>query len=97
MWLFRPIKKFGSGALFGLMLDLGLFKIIRGGVFPISSSSRGSKSTGPYPNPFPIPAGQSQPLLNLTCPKISINLIIFNNPYKQYFNRKCTRSKNSYM
>ncbi len=36
--------------------------------FPIISLCRGL-----YPNPFLNPAGQSQPLLNLTCPKISIN------------------------
>ncbi len=81
--------KIGSGALPGLMLNLGLFEIIWGGVFPISSPS-GER----YPNPFPNRAGQSLPLLNLTCPNISINFIIFNNLslYKQLFTRKCTRS-----
>ena len=31
-------------------------------------------------------------LLNLTCPKININFIIFDNPYKQHFTSKRTRS-----
>ncbi len=47
----------------------------------------------PYPNHFPYPAGQSLPFLDLTCPKVNIMFIIFNNPYKQHFTRKCTRSK----
>ncbi len=47
---------------------------------------------GPYPNNFPNLAGQSKALLSLTCHKIIINFIIFNNPYKQHFTRKCTRS-----
>ncbi len=48
----------GSGALPDLMLDLGILKIILVGVFflfPIW----GSNSAGPYPHPFPNPAGQS--------------------------------------
>ena len=64
-----------SGAIPGLMLDLGLLKIISEGCFPISSPC-----DGPYSYPFPNLAGQSLPLLNLTCPKISINFIIFDNP-----------------
>ena len=39
------ITKIGSGALPGLMLDLGLLKC--------------SSLVGPYPNTFPNPAGQS--------------------------------------
>ncbi len=50
-----------SGALPGLMLDLGLLKISLGEFFLCLSP------TGLLPNP----AGQSQPLLNLTCSKIS--------------------------
>ncbi len=76
------------------MLDLGLLKIIWGGVFsyfwPLQVALI---PAGPYPYPFPNSAGPSSPLLNLTCPKISINFIIFNNSYKQHFARKCTRSK----
>ena len=44
-----------------------------------------SNPVGPYTNPLPKPAGQSLHLLNLTCPKMSINFIIFNNRYKQHF------------
>ena len=45
----------------------------------------GSNLAGYYPNPFSNPVGQSLPLINLTWPKISINFIIFNNPYKQRY------------
>ncbi len=45
-----------------------------------------------YPNHFPIPAGQRKPLIKITCPKICIYFIIFNNPYKQQFTWMCTRS-----
>ena len=45
----------GSGALSGLMLDLGFLKIIAGSVFfPISSPCGGEggfNKVGPYPNP----------------------------------------------
>ncbi len=61
------------------MLDLGLLEII---IVLFLSTEGGSKLTGHYPNPMPNPAGQSYPLLNLTCPKLSIKIIIFNNPYK---------------
>ena len=49
----RQRKNKGSGALPGLMLDLGLLKIIRGGVF------FAFLATGPYPDHFPNPSGQS--------------------------------------
>ena len=42
-------RKNGSGALSGLMLDLGLLKM----------SFLFRAPVGPYPNPFPNPAGQS--------------------------------------
>ncbi len=61
--------------------------------FLFLAPAEGSNSEGPYSDPFSNPAGQSLPLLNLTCPKISINLNIFNNPWKQHFTRKCTRSE----
>ncbi len=70
----------GSGALPDKMLDLGL---CTGDYNP----------AGPYPNPFPNPEGQSLSLLNLPRPKISINVITFNNPHKQHFTRKCIRSE----
>ena len=73
----------GSSALSGLMLDLGLLKIIWGGVFPFLAPMGTPNPAGPYTDPFPNPAGQSLPLLNLTCPKLSINSIIFNNPKVQ--------------
>ncbi len=46
----------GLCALPGLMLEQGLLKIIWGSVFiaPVG----GSNPEGPYPNPFPKPAGQ---------------------------------------
>ena len=52
------MKVFGSGALPGLMLDLGLLKKkkIGGGFFLISE--RGSNPVGHYSNPCPNPAGQ---------------------------------------
>ena len=49
----------GSGALPGLMLDIGLLKIIFGDFFLFSDPAGGSNSTGPYHNPFPNPAVQS--------------------------------------
>ena len=75
----RILRIFGSSVLSGLMLDLGLVKIIWGGVLPFFSPVL------PYPIPVPNPAGQNYLLLNLTCPKMSINFIIFNNRYKQHF------------
>ncbi len=45
----------------------------------------GSTPAEPYPNPFSIRVGQSKPLLNLTWPKIGINFMIFNNPYKNIY------------
>ena len=54
------IKSFGSGALPGLRLDLGLLKIICCSVlFLFLASVRGSDPARPYPNPFPNPEGQS--------------------------------------
>ena len=47
-----------------------------------------SNTVGPYPNPFPIPAGQSLPLLNLICPKNSNILIIINNYLQAIFYQK---------
>ncbi len=41
----------GSGVLSGLILDIGLLKIIWGGIFPISSPCGGSNYAGSYPNP----------------------------------------------
>ena len=38
-----------SGALPGLMLDLGLLKISLGGVFPTSRPAGGSNPAGLYP------------------------------------------------
>ena len=55
--------------------------------FPISSPCGCSNTAGLYPNLFPNTAGQSYSLLNLTCPKISINFNIFNNPYKQHLSK----------
>ncbi len=52
---------FGSGALSGLMLDLGLLKILCGGVYPISSPcGGGSNPAGPSPDPFPNLAGKAK-------------------------------------
>ncbi len=39
------------------MLDLGLWKISLGGVFPNSSPCRSSNPMVPYPNPFPNAGG----------------------------------------
>ncbi len=83
----------GSGTHPGLGLDLGLLKISSGGVFTISSHVEGPNPAEHYPNPFPILVRHSWPLINLTWPKISINFIIFNIPYKQHFTRNCTRFK----
>ena len=61
MWIFKKglsIKKFGSGTLPGLMLDLGLLKIIWEGGFSICSHCGGCNPAGLYPNPFPNPAGE---------------------------------------
>ncbi len=55
--------------------------------FLLLAPAGGLNPASPYPNPFPNPAGQSYSLLDLTCPKISINSIIFNNLYKQHFTR----------
>ncbi len=44
---------------------------------------------------FANPAGQSLPLLNLTWPKLGINFIIFNSPYKQNFSIGFTWSPSS--
>ncbi len=53
------ILKMGSGALPGLMLDLGLLKIICEDVFPLSSYDGVSNTVRPYPNPFTNPVGLS--------------------------------------
>ena len=45
-------KIFGSGALSGLMMDLGLLKISLGGVFFLFLDP-----AEPYPNPIRNPAG----------------------------------------
>ena len=74
------LSLFGSGALPGKMLDLGLLKISWEGVFLAFPPVGGFNPARPYHNPFPKPAGQSLPLLNLTWPKININLNIFHNP-----------------
>ena len=50
----------GSGALPGLMLDLGLLKVsLGGGFFLFLAPAGGSILAGPYPHPYPNPAGQS--------------------------------------
>ncbi len=75
------------------MLDLGLLKIILGFFPPIFSlcGGTGSNHAGRYPNLFPN--RECKHLVNITCPKIIINCIIFKNlPYKQHFARKGTRS-----
>ena len=53
------IGKKGSGALPGLMLDLGLLKLIRECFFLFLAPARGSNTVLPYPYLFPNPAGQS--------------------------------------
>ena len=51
---------YGSGALSGLMLDLGLLKLIwREDFFLFLAPAEGSNLLGAYPNPFFNPAGQS--------------------------------------
>jgi len=49
----------GSGALSGLMLDLGLLKISLGAFLPISIPCGGFNPAGLYTYPFPNPVGQS--------------------------------------
>ena len=57
MWLsiyvYVPIKEIGSGALPGLMLDIGLLKITLV-FFPISSPFGGSNPADPYPIHFTL-------------------------------------------
>ncbi len=50
-----PTKKIGSDALPSKMMDLGILKMF----LPTTSNCGDSKPAGPYPNPFPIHAGQS--------------------------------------
>ncbi len=52
-------KTIWSGALSGLMLDLGLLKIIWGEFFLFLAPAGDFNLAGPYSNPFPNPAGQS--------------------------------------
>ncbi len=49
------LKRFGSGALHVKMMDLGSLKIRRCGFFFCFKAL----FVGHYPDPFPIPAGQS--------------------------------------
>ena len=51
----------GSGALSGLMLGLGLLKIIQGGVFFLlflAPAGGSNPAAGPYLNLFPNPAAR---------------------------------------
>ncbi len=62
-------KIFLSGALSGLMLDLGLLNSFERAFFLFLATAGGSNPAMPYPNPLPHHAGQSEPLLNLTWPE----------------------------
>ncbi len=61
------------------MLDLGLLKI---SFSLISGPAWSSSPVGRYPNPFFKTCWPKLTLKKLTFPKISINIIISNNPYK---------------
>ena len=50
------LLKFGSGALLGKMLDLGL---LEGYFYLFPARAVGSNPVGPYPNPFHNPVGLS--------------------------------------
>ena len=51
------VSFFGSGALSGLMLDLGLLEIIWRVFFLILAPTGGSNPSRPYPYTFPNPVG----------------------------------------
>ena len=74
------MKKVGSGALNGKILDLGLLKISLGIFFLFLDPARGFKPAVPDPNTFPNPAGGKANIFYLNWPKTSINFIIFDNP-----------------
>ena len=60
----KVISNFGSGSLPGLMLDLGLLKIIWGELFFLFIvPAEGSNPAGPISIPFLTPWGKANPYL----------------------------------